>query len=159
MGENKARHKHIGDDIVYNPTDFRLAFFMTMKYRLGDHPVTVMLVGCFRYRCVNRNAKMVCSECPVGVVRYRAVPAGRRAHLQRSELRSTDAGRNARRRGYVRFGPDDTRRRSYVPKAQVPQDQQTIATGIFTSFFRKSYYNGTLEFAMCCARIALKTSE
>lgn len=122
---------------------------MTMKNRLGDHSVTVIFVGCFRYRCVNRNAKMVCSECPVGVVRYRAVPAGRRAHLQRSELRSADSGRNARRRGYVQFCPDDTRR-PYVPKAQVPQDQQTIATGIFSFLFLRKSYCRTLVY---CAQI------
>lgn len=70
---------------------------------------------------------------PVGVVCYRAVYAGWPAHLQRSE-RSTDAGRNGRRRGYIEFGPNDTGR-SYVPEAQVPQDQQTVAAGIFIFYF------------------------
>jgi len=84
------------------------------------------------YRCANRNAKMVCSECPmvpVGVVRDRAVPAGRPAHLQRPQRRTAAGfGRSGRRRGHIRFRPDDSGRPG-VPETQVSEDQQTIASG------------------------------
>jgi hypothetical protein len=74
---------------------------------------------------------MVCAECPmvpVGVVRDSAIPAGRPAHLQRSQRRTTDFGRTGRRRGHVRFRPHHTRRPD-VPETQVPEDQQTVASG------------------------------
>lgn len=94
--------------------------------------VQLLLVMCgFCFRCVNRNAKMVCSECPmvpVGAVRDCAVPAGRPAHLQRPQRRATDYGRTGRRRGHIRFRPDDTRRPD-VPETQVSEDQQAVAPG------------------------------
>jgi len=66
---------------------------------------------------------------PVGVVRNRAVPAGRPAHLQRPQRRTAAGfGRSGRRRGHVRFRPDDSRRPG-VSEAQVSEDQQTIASG------------------------------
>lgn len=85
-----------------------------------------------RCRCVNRNAQMVCSECPmvpVGFMRNRAVPAGRPAHLQRPQRRTAAGfGRSGRRRGHFRFRPDHSRRPG-EPETQVSENQQTIASG------------------------------
>jgi len=84
------------------------------------------------FRCVNRNAKMVCSECPmvsVGVMCDHTVPVGRSAHLQRPQRFAAGFGRTGRRRrGHIRFRPDNTRRPD-VPETKVSEDQQTIATG------------------------------
>lgn len=83
-------------------------------------------------RCVNRNAKMVYSECPmvpVGVVRNSAVPAGRYSHLQRPKRRATSFGRSCSRRGHVRLRTGHSGRLD-LPEAKVSENQQTIATGI-----------------------------
>jgi len=66
---------------------------------------------------------------PVGIVRDCAVPAGRPAHLQRPQRwAAAGFGRSGRRRGHVRFHPNDSRR-SGVQETQVSENQQTIASG------------------------------
>lgn len=78
-----------------------------------------------------RNAKMVCSECPmvpVGALCYSAVPAGRPACLQRPQRRPAGFGRTGRRGGQLRYGPGDAGRPD-VPEIAVSENQQTVATG------------------------------
>lgn len=85
------------------------------------------------FRCVNRNAKMVCSECPMDPVVVMcdcAVPAGWPAHLQGPQQRATGFGRaDCRGRGRVRRSCPDNTRRPDIPETQVSENQQTIASG------------------------------
>lgn len=76
---------------------------------------------------------MVCSECPmvpVGIMRDRAIPAGRPAHIQRPQQWAAGLGRVGRRRGRLWLRPDGTGRPD-VPEAEVSENQQTIASGMY----------------------------
>lgn len=82
---------------------------------------------------------MVYAECPmvpVGVVRDRAVPAGRPAHLQRPQRWATGPGRiPGRRRRWPRWFRPDHAGRQVLPETQVPENLQTIASGMYPKWF------------------------